>query len=361
MLKSKYLKVIGTITILTIALVGCGNETKNDTSKQSKEPTTQSQNKSEKKASYYYSANEGGSISKIDAATNKVLETIKDKGSPHNVQVSPDGKVLAATSAVKMKEGQTEHGTMSMNGSALFYDVETNKLIKEVEVGKHPAHVVYTSDGKYALVTNNEDNNVSVIDTKDYNVVGKIFTGNGPHGFRISKDNKFAYVANMNEDTISVLDIVNFKEIRKIKVGKTPVTTGITSDGKTLVATVNGENILAVVDLATDKVEKIPVGVGPAQVYLQSDDKFAFVANQGTESSPSNTVSKIDLTAKKTVATIETGKGAHGVVTTADNKFVYVTNMYDNTISVIDNSQNKVIATVPTDKTPNGISYRESK
>jgi 40-residue YVTN family beta-propeller repeat len=356
MFKSKYLKVIGAITALTLTLVGCGNAAKNETAKQNEQPPTQT--KVEKKIAYYYSANEGGSLSKIDASTNKVLETIKADGSAHNVQVSPDGKIVAATSAVMMEKGKTEHGTMSMNGSALFYDVETNKLIKKVEVGKHPAHVVYTSDGKYALVTNNEDNNVSVIDTKDYNVVGKISTGNGPHGFRISKDSRFAYVANMNEDTVSILDIASFKELKKIKVGKTPVTTGITNDGKTLVVTVNGENTLAIVDLATDKVEKIPAGVGPAQVYIQSDDKFAFVANQGTENNPSNTVNKIDLTTKKVVATIETGKGAHGVVTSADNKFVYVTNMYDNTVSAIDNISNKVIATVPVDKTPNGISYR---
>lgn len=356
MFKSKYFKVIGATTALILFLAGCSNTSKNDITKQNQQSPNQA--KVEQKASYYYTANEGGSISKIDAATNKVLETIKVDGAPHNVQVSPDGKIVASTSAVMMERGKTEHGSMSMNGSALFYDVETNKLVKKVEVGKHPAHVVFTSDGKYVLVTNNEDNNVSVIDAKGYAVVGKISTGNGPHGFRISKDSKYAYVANMGEDTVSVLDIASFKEVRKIKVGKTPVTTGITSDGKTLAVTINSENALSIIDLATDKIEKVPVGVGPAQVYIEPDDKFAFVANQGTESNPSNTVSKIDLATKKVVATIEIGKGAHGVVTSTDNKFVYITNMYDNTVSVIDNSSNKVIATVPVDKTPNGISYR---
>ena len=82
------------------------------------------------------------------------------------------------------------------------------------------------------------------------------------------------------------------------------------------------------------------------------------MANQRTEKSPSNTVSKIELATKKVVATIKTGKGAHGVVTSPDNKLVYVTNMYDNTVSVIDNSTNKVVATVNVGRTPNGISYR---
>ena len=125
-----------------------------------------------------------------------------------------------------------------------------------------------------------------------------------------------------------------------------------------MAVTSNAENTLAIIDLTTDKIEKVAVGVGPAQVYIGPDDKYAFVANQGTEESPSNTVSKIELATKKVIATIVAGKGAHGVVISPDNKFVYVTNMYENTVSVIDNNTNKVIATVPVDKTPNGVSYR---
>ncbi|WP_338422880.1 MULTISPECIES: YncE family protein [Clostridium] len=100
------------------------------------------------------------------------------------------------------------------------------------------------------------------------------------------------------------------------------------------------------------------VGKGPTQVYIESDDKYSFLANQGTEDAPSNTVSKIDMSTKKVVATIETGKGAHGVVVSSDNKYVYVTNMYDGTVSVIDNSTDKVIKTIKVEGEPNGISYR---
>lgn len=360
MFKSKYFKLIGSSVVLTLTLAACSNAAKNTQTPSAAPEQNKAETKVEQKApSYIYTANESGSISKIDAATNKVVETFKDEGSPHNVQVSPDGKVFAYTSAAKMAEGQTDHGSMSMNGSAIFYDVETGKQIKKVEVGKHPAHIVFTEDGKYAVVTNNEDNNISIIDAKTYKLINNVKVGKGPHGFRISADSKFAYVANMGEDTVSVVDIASSKEIKKIKVGKTPVTTAITKDGKTLVATVNAENYLAIVDLTTDKVEKIAVGVGPAQVYLSNDDKYAFVANQGTEKNPSNTISKVDLNTKQVVATIETGKGAHGVVVSPDNKFVYVTNMYEATVSVIDNETNKVIATIPVDEEPNGISFKK--
>lgn len=99
-------------------------------------------------------------------------------------------------------------------------------------------------------------------------MVSTVDTGNGPHGFRISADSKSAYIANMGEDTVSVVNIGSMKEEKRIKVGAAPVTTGVTSDGETLVATLNGENALAVVDLATEKVDKIPVGTGPHKSIL---------------------------------------------------------------------------------------------
>ncbi|WP_019153645.1 YncE family protein [Robertmurraya massiliosenegalensis] len=325
---------------------------------------------------FYFTADEGGSITKINAATNEVDEIIEVDGTVHNVQVSPDGKILGATVVPAMghggesqsedNHGEDSHGgdahgdaSMEMNGKALFFDIETNELLNTVEVGNHPAHFVFTEDGKYALVTNTEDNNVSVIDMESLSVTETVDTGKGPHGFRISSDSRNAYIANMAEDSVSVVNLETMKEQKRITVGSTPVTTGITSDGKTLVATLNAENILAIVNLETDEVEKVEVGKGPAQVYIDGNNQYAYVANQGTEDDPSNTVTVVDLSTKMVTATIETGKGAHGVVTSSDSKRLYVTNMFDNTVTVIDTEQNKAIETIEVGNVPNGISTME--
>jgi YVTN family beta-propeller protein len=359
----KYLVLIfTTVMLLSLFLAGCGNTATHGSHGSNKNDIKSEKNTKEEK--FLFTANEGGSISKISVKDLKVLDTFKMNGAVHNIQVSPDGSVVGATIVPSMAHGEEhsdessdDHSTMDMDmkGKALFFNPLTNKVIKEVEVGNHPAHLVFTEDGKYAVVTNNEDDTLSVIDLKDYTVTKTIPTGKGPHGFRISKDSQFAYVANMGEDSVSVINLKTFKEDKKIQVGQAPVTTGITSDGKTLVVTLNKENALAIVDLATDKVDKVNVGEGPAQVYIQPDNQYAFIANQGTEQNPSHSLTKVDLQSKQVTATIETGKGSHGVVTSQDNKYTYVTNMFDNTVSVIDNSEDKVIKTINVEKTPNGI------
>ncbi|WP_256241502.1 YncE family protein [Bacillus sp. V3B] len=47
------------------------------------------------------------------------------------------------------------------------------------------------------------------------------------------------------------------------------------------------------------------------------------------------------------------------MVSSPDNKRVYVTNMFEDIVSVIDTEQNKVIETLEVGETPTGISITE--
>lgn len=58
------------------------------------------------------------------------------------------------------------------------------------------------------------------------------------------------------------------------------------------------------------------------------------------------------------VATIESGKGAHGVVVSDDGKRFFVTNIEDSTVSVIDTATQEVIDTIKVGSGPNRITFR---
>jgi hypothetical protein len=87
--------------------------------------------------------------------------TLPTSGSVHNVQISPDGRLLGAT----VTPAAHGHGGEKTPGLALFFDTATDKLLTSVTVGNHPAHIVFPPDIRYALVTNSDDGNVSIIDS----------------------------------------------------------------------------------------------------------------------------------------------------------------------------------------------------
>jgi YVTN family beta-propeller protein len=60
------------------------------------------------------------------------------------------------------------------------------------------------------------------------------------------------------------------------------------------------------------------------------------------------------------IATIETGKGAHGVVVSDDGKRAFIANIVDDTVSVIDTATRKVTNNIKVGKGPNGITFRRA-
>ena len=315
-----------------------------------------------KESGFVYTADErGNSISVIDLATNQA-QKIPISVAPHNIQISQDGSLLLVVGAPATGDGGDGHEHGGAVGKLLIFDTaKLNDAPAEVEIGKHPAHVVIDSQGKFIYATNSEDDTVSVVDAAQKKQVKTIATGDFPHGLRISPDGREIYTANVNDGTISVISAAEQKETARIPVGKAPVQVGFTPDGKRVYVSLRDENAVAVIDTATrQKIATVPVGSQPIQMFATPNGRFVYVANQGTEDKPDNTVSVIDTASNKVAATITTGKGAHGVVAGADGKQVFVANTFDDTVSVIDVASQKVVATIPVGDAPNGITFRKA-
>ncbi|MEW5990395.1 MAG: hypothetical protein AB1736_03495 [Chloroflexota bacterium] len=90
---------------------------------------------------------------------------------------------------------------------------------------------------------------------------------------------------------------------------------------------------------------------------MTPDNRYVLAANQGTEDNPSTTVSIIDTQTFAVVGTVETGKGAHGVVIDPGSRYAFISNIYGNDVAVLDIAARKVIKTVPSGGGPNGISF----
>ena len=99
------------------------------------------------------------------------------------------------------------------------------------------------------------------------------------------------------------------------------------------------------------------MGPNPIQMFATPDGALAYVANQGTDAEPNDTVSVIDTATGQVVKTITTGDGAHGVSASADGAYVFVTNIADDSVSIINVESQKVVRTVSVGDRPNGIVY----
>lgn len=234
-----------------------------------------------------YVANEGaGTVSVLDAASFKSMASVRAGSMPHNVQISPDGKVAwvtnngesaqAADAPVHKGMGKGEHEAMRKVGAVWGIDTSRNAVIAKVPVGMHPAHVVLSPDGRMAYVTNGGDNTVSVVDTAAQRVVATIPAGSFPHGIRLSPDGKEAYVANLKGGTVSVIDTASQKEVAQIPAGKGPAQVGFTANGRLAFVSLSEENAVAFIDPAARKViRKVTVGMVPVQLYATPDARAA--------------------------------------------------------------------------------------
>lgn len=110
-----------------------------------------------------YVADEGSdTVSVLDAESFKKVATVAVGREPHNVQLSSDGKLAWVTTngerrkAGPKKKGMSkdEHAAMTAPGEVWAIDTASRTVVAKVPVGMHPAHVVLSSDGRFAFVIN---------------------------------------------------------------------------------------------------------------------------------------------------------------------------------------------------------------
>ena len=310
-----------------------------------------------------WSADEGSSsVSAIDLATGTVTTT-PIPVAPHNVDLTPDGRLLLAVGTPTAGDHGDGHDHAGGDTAGLLVMLDPQDLSKPaatVEVGSHPAHVVADRQGR-AFVSLSGSDEIAVVDLAQGTVATRVRTGAYPHGLRLSPDGAELYVANVEDGSVSVIDTASLTEAARIPVGAAPVQVGFTPDGSRVYVSLRDENRVAVIDTATREVtDRIEVGPNPIQMIATPDGRQVFVANQGTETAPNDTVSVIDTGTGEVARTLKTGSGAHGVSVSADGAFVFVTNIADDSVSIINVARQEVLGSVPVGDRPNGIVHGTS-
>src|SRR6267143_1623793 len=113
----------------------------------------------------------------------------------------------------------------------------------------------------------------------------------------------------------------------------------------------NGDNSVSVIDTSTNRpIATVEVGGMPSGVAVTPDGTRVYVTNSGN-----TTVSVIDTSNNTVVATVEGMLFPFDVAVKPDGTRVYATNSGYPTVSVIDTSSNTIVATVPVAGYPHGV------
>ena len=148
---------------------------------------------------------EGKSVSVIDRATGDV-KVIKFEHAVYGIDITRDGKqvwvsggdlaVIDTTkdevvARIKTSEADTGRIRLTSDGKRLVvalakklavYDVKTHRLISETELSSSPKVLTVSHDNRHALLTNPEDNSVSVVDIVAGKQITTFKTGKTPDG-----------------------------------------------------------------------------------------------------------------------------------------------------------------------------------
>ena len=157
-----------------------------------------------------------------------------------------------------------------------------------------------------------------------------------------ANDREYAYVTNGVSNTVTVIDVVNVRLDRELAVGQNPVAV-TASQTRNEVYVVNsgapaGQGSVSVINSEDNTVgSAIPVHRQPVSIDLNGD--LAYVANSG-----SNTVSVVDLKARREIAVIGAGEQPSMARISPDGNSLVVANRQGNSITVIDPATRQVRA-----------------
>jgi YVTN family beta-propeller protein len=288
----------------------------------------------------------------IDLRQNKVVATIPVGAGPHEVAVSPSGRMAAVAN----------YGNRTQSGhSVSVVDVLKKEVVKEIELGEYlrPHGMEFINEAE--LLVTSEANKVLLRVNIISGAVSEVAkTGQlTSHMVTYSPNNQRAYVANINSGTVSVIDVKQNALLQHITLKPGVEGLHVSPDGDELWVANQKENNTTVINTKTfETMNVFPAQQVAYRVGFLPNGKYAAVSNGG-----SGNVSIYDVAAKKWIKDIdlvtEAGKQPvpGGITANTDNRWMYICTTGMNQVVVIDTKTWSVAARIDTGNSPDGIYY----
>jgi DNA-binding beta-propeller fold protein YncE len=317
------------------------------------------------------------SLSLIDLSQRppKVIATLdvptSVAGPPMAVALSRDESFAIVSSANKADPQNPGKAAPSDEVSVVDLKASPPAIIQRTKAGLGATGIAISPDEKLVLIANRRAGTLSVFTLAD-----KVLTpsqtldfgkGSGPCGVVFTKDGKFALVTR-DDNMVSVLDIDGDKvsvEQRPVTTGYHPYTIDINVDG-TLAAVANmgrsnGDvDTVALIDLTQQPfhvVEQAAVASAPEGLKFSPDGKFLAIASQENSNKAPKAafyhaqgvlrIFAVDGQSLHPLADAPVGGWSQGIAFSSDGATILVQNMIDRNISVFHFADGKLTAEAP--------------
>ena len=290
-------------------------------------------------------SNERGNSLTVLSADGELIKEIDSCGRPRGMHFSQDKKNFFVACAD--------------DNLILIYDTLNLEVTGRITNVFSPETFDLHPNGKYLIVSNEEDATATVWNWVTGEYLNEFETGEEPEGVQVTKDGKYAFVASEVADVVHVLNLEKGVPEKDIPVDRRPRRFALSPDGKKLFVSAELASVLNVIDTKTfsmlDTITFLPTGfkkeqVTPVDVLITKNGEIGYVAL-----GRANHVGVFNPKTGKVIDYILVGKRAWGLALSSDETRLFVTNGLSDDMSIINTQKKKVIRSVKVGSVPYGV------
>lgn len=186
----------------------------------------------------------------FDLKMRRVVEEVPCGSLPYSICLNKERKLLVISNVE--------------DDSITLIDCKENKCIANIRVGYYPTKAVFAVDGQHILICESNigsefKGSIAILSLKNYKIIDRIIVGNSPVDIYCSS--RYCFVSNFGDGTVSVLDINNYKGKKRLIVGGMPAS--ILKHRGSLYVGDNYNNLLIKINLKNENKQYIPIGGEP--------------------------------------------------------------------------------------------------
>ncbi|GGP86971.1 YncE family protein [Streptomyces roseolilacinus] len=229
----------------------------------------------------------------------------------------------------------------TLSDTVSVIDPATYRVVETIPVGRHPQHVVPSWDLKTLWVNNNQGHTLTPIDPRTGRR-GKDVEVHDPYNLYFTSNGRYAVVMASLDREIVFRDPHTMERRHTEPVPCYGVNhADFSADGRHFVVSCEFSGELLKVDTQRMKVvarRELPFdGAMPQDVKLSPDGKTFYIADMTAHG-----IWALDADTFATPRLLPTGKGCHGLYVSRDSKEMYIPNRGEGSVSVFDFTKNKL-------------------